>query len=110
MDMVESCLQLRKFCLREQIEPSSTYTPKFTLPCSRWTKTFSTNKNAKYLKYLTTVNKEMISFDLVHETQVTKLIERLPNKKSRGQDNISNILVKRLHYTIKIPLTIIYNK
>ena len=58
------------------------------------------------------MNKEITAFDLVHETQITKLIERLPNKKSSGLDNISNILVKRLCYTIRIhiTITIIYDK
>ena len=51
-------------------------------------KKFSKNNNANYLKYLTNVNKEIAAFDLVHETQITKLIERLPNKKSSERDSI----------------------
>ena len=55
--------------------------------------------------------KEIITFDLVHETQITKLIGRFPNNKSNGEpDNILNILVKRLCYTFRIPLTLIDNK
>ena len=56
------------------------------------------------------MKKETTAFDLIYETQITKLIERLPNKKSSGLDNISNILVKRLCYTIRTSLSIIYNK
>ena len=63
---------------------------------------FSTNNNTNYLKYLTKVKKEITTFDLIYETQITKLIERLPNKKSSELDNISNILVKRLFCTIRI--------
>ena len=48
---------------------------------------FPANINANYLKYLTKVDKGMVAFDLVLETQITKLIERLSNKKSREQDN-----------------------
>ena len=73
-------------------------------------KNFSTNNNTNYLKYLKKVKKEITVFDLIHETQITKLIERLPNKKSSGLDNISNILIKRLCYTIRISLIIIYSK
>ena len=73
-------------------------------------KKFSTNNIANCLKYMTKVNREIIAFDLVHDTQINMLIEGLTNKKSSWLDNISNILVKRLCYTIRIPLTIIYNK
>ena len=62
------------------------------------------------LKYLTKANKEIILFDLVHETQITKYIERLLNKRSTGLDNISSILIKILCYTFRIPLTIINNE
>ena len=41
----------------------------------------STGNNANYLKYLTKLNKGIFTFELVYETQITKLIERFPNKE-----------------------------
>ena len=55
------------------------------------------------------MNKGIIAFDLVHEIHITKLIERLPNKKGSGLDNISNILIKRL-CSSNFSLIVIYNK
>ena len=50
--------------------------------------TVGKDNHANYFKFLTKVNKEMIAFDPVHETQITKVIERLLNKKNTGLDNI----------------------
>ena len=44
-------------------------------------KIFSIDSNDNFLKFLTKVNKEIIAIDLVHETHITKLIERFSNKK-----------------------------
>ena len=40
------------------------------------------------------MNKKIIIFDPVHETQTTKLLERLPNKKHSKLDYMSDILSK----------------
>ena len=42
--------------------------------------------------------------------EINKLIERLPNKTSKGHDDISNIPLKNLTTTIAVPLEIIFNK
>ena len=68
---------------------------------------FSTNNNANFFIYLTVMNEEIIAFDLLHEKQITKLIERLQNTKCSGLHNISNILVKGLCYIFRLPLTIL---
>ena len=41
--------------------------------------------------------------------EIEKLISSLPNKRSSGQDNISNILLKQLKGSLKKPLEIIFN-
>ena len=44
------------------------------------------------------------------ENEVSKLIEQLPNKKSRGYDKINNCLLKELRPVITSPLTTAFNK
>ena len=45
-----------------------------------------------------------------NQAEIVKLIECLPNKTSKGHDDISNILLKKLNPTIAIPLEVIFNK
>ena len=54
-------------------------------------------------------NSKSIYFHHTTEAEVKKLIENLPNKTSRGYDNISNILLKKLCTTITLPLSLIFN-
>ena len=42
--------------------------------------------------------------------EIEKLINNLPNKKSSGYDNLSNILLKQIKSSIIYPLTIICNQ
>ena len=42
--------------------------------------------------------------------EVTTLIHSLPNKTSKGYDDISNVMLKTLHLSIVCPLTSICNK
>ena len=46
----------------------------------------------------------------INEIEMSKIVEKLPNKTSMGHDGISNILVKKIFYAIKYPLCIISNK
>ena len=43
-------------------------------------------------------------------SEIERLITKLPNKKSKGHDDISNILLKRLKASISLPLEIVFNK
>ena len=42
--------------------------------------------------------------------EIEKLIDKLPNKTSKGNDNISNMLLKTLKFSISRPMEIIFNK
>ena len=42
-------------------------------------------------------------------TEITKLIENLPNKTSSGYDNITNVILKKLGTSLSIPLSEIFN-
>ena len=44
------------------------------------------------------------------KSEVEKLIDQLPNKTSRGHDDISNVLLKRIKHEISAPLELIFNK
>ena len=46
----------------------------------------------------------------ITEIEISKIVEKLPNKTSMGHDVIGNILVKMLFYTIRYPLCIIFNE
>ena len=42
--------------------------------------------------------------------EIEKLIDKLPNKTSKGHDDISNVLLKKLKKTVSAPLELIFNK
>ena len=44
------------------------------------------------------------------KTEIERLIDKLPNKKSKGHDDISNVLLKKIKSPISHPLEIIFNK
>ena len=43
-------------------------------------------------------------------SEIITLINKLPNKNSKGHDDISDNMLKQLHTSIALPLTIIFNK
>ena len=43
------------------------------------------------------------------ESEIEKLINKLPNKTSSGYDNLSNVLIKKLGTTLTKPLSLIFN-
>ena len=62
--------------------------------------------------YLTKIkrNHETLYLTPTTASEITNLIYNLPNKKSRGHDDISNKMLKLLHTSIVHPLVIIFNK
>ena len=44
------------------------------------------------------------------KVEIEKLIDNLPNKTSKGHDDISNVLLKRIKHVISVPLEQIFNK
>ena len=42
--------------------------------------------------------------------EIEKLIDKLPNKTSKGHDDISNVLLKKLKIVVSAPLELIFNK
>ena len=55
-------------------------------------------------------NPSTIYLNPTNISEITTLIHRLPNKTSKGHDDISNVMLKSLHLSIGSPLTIIFNK
>ena len=68
--------------------------------------------NNTFFHYLNNIplNPSSIFMKPTSHTEIVKLIESLPNKTSKGYDDISNVLLKKLNPTIAIPLEIIFNK
>lgn len=64
----------------------------------------------KYLKYLGERVTSEFGFETVSENLVMKLVDQLPNKKSCGVDGINNILLKKIKYSIRLPLCILVNE
>ena len=62
--------------------------------------------------YLTKIkrNHETLYLTPTTASEITNLIHNLPNKNSRGHDDISNKMLKLLHTSIVHPLVIIFNK
>ena len=55
-------------------------------------------------------NENSIFMSAVNEHEIAKLIEKLPNKRSSGYDNLDNILLKSIKNEIVLPLCIIFNE
>ena len=55
-------------------------------------------------------NPTTIYLNPTNRSELTTLIHSLPNKTSRGYDDISNVMLKTLHLSIVDPLTVIFNK
>ena len=55
-------------------------------------------------------NPTTIYLNPTNKSELTTLIHSLPNKTSKGYDDISNVMLKTLHLAIVDPLTMIFNK
>ena len=55
-------------------------------------------------------NPATIYLNPTNRSELTTLINNLPNKTSKGYDEISNVMLKTLHLSITGPLTLIFNK
>ena len=62
--------------------------------------------------YLTRIktNQHTLYLTPTSNSEIITLINKLPNKNSKGHDDISNNMLKQLHASIALPLTIIFNK
>ena len=62
--------------------------------------------------YLTRINRnpETLYLTPTSTSELTNLINSLPNKNSKGHDDISNNMLKQLHTSITQPLTIVFNR
>ena len=71
-----------------------------------------TQSHNTFNQYLRNIPNNPISMFMAptNRTEIEKLIDKLPNKTSKGHDDISNILLKRIKSTISHPLEIILNK
>ena len=71
-----------------------------------------TNPNYSFTHYLKKIptNPSSIFMKPTTQAEIIKLIDKLPNKTSKGHDDISNILLKILIPTIASPLETIFNK
>ena len=62
------------------------------------------------MPYLKKKNTAEFTLNAITEIEISTIVEKLPNKTSIGYDGISNVLVKKLFYTVRYPLCIIFNK
>ena len=54
--------------------------------------------------------KSILNFRNIEETDIMQIIDNLPNKTSRGYDDLSNQLIKRITTSLTKPLSIIINQ
>ena len=71
-----------------------------------------TKSNISFNQYLNNIIPSPNSMYMTptNRTEIETLIDKLPNKTSKGSDNISNLLLKKLKPSISTPLEIIFNK
>ena len=67
-------------------------------------------KNLDHYLSLILRNHNSIFLAATNPNEITRLIEKLPNKKSSGYDNIDNILLKAIKNEIVMPLSMIFNE
>ena len=78
----------------------SRYANKITDPHNTFTQYIANIPNNPKSMFMTPTSK----------SEIERIITKLPNKKSKGHDDISNILLKRLKASISHPLEIVFNK
>ena len=68
--------------------------------------------NISFKQYLLNIIQSPSSMYMVPTSiqEIERLIDKLPNKTSKGNDNISNMLLKTLKSSISKPMEIIFNK
>ena len=59
---------------------------------------------------LTQSNKPSIFLHPTDPAEIMRIVKELPNKKSCGFDNVSNVLLKEIIKNLAVPLRVIYNK
>ena len=67
-------------------------------------------KDSNYYLSLILRNDKSIFMSATNPQEIGKLIEKLPNKKSSGYDNIDNVLLKSIKNEIVVPLSMIFNE
>ena len=71
-----------------------------------------TNPHNTFTHYIAKIpnNPKSMFMTPTSSSEIGGLITKLPNKKSKGHDDISNILLKRLKASVSLPLEIVFNK
>ena len=71
-----------------------------------------TKSDTSFIQYLQNIPQFPTSIYMTPTSmiEIESLIDKLPNKTSKGNDNISNILLKKLKFPIIKPMEIIFNK
>ena len=71
-----------------------------------------TNPHNTFIQYIANIpnNPKSMFMTPTSKSEIERIITKLPNKKSKGHDDISNILLKRLKASISHPLEIVFNK
>lgn len=110
--------QNNKLCIIDKLNTNNGEITDIQMICDELNCHFSTvghkvsgkTEPSRYMKYLSNRVEETLVFSPVTENEVTRLIEKLPNKKSSGHDGINNVLVKSLKFSLRLPLTLILNQ
>ena len=61
--------------------------------------------------YISKIRRNVNSLYMLPTTkeEIIRIIDKLPNKRSSGYDNLSNLLLKKISYEIAMPLEQIFN-
>ena len=71
-----------------------------------------TNPHNTFTQYIANIpnNPKSMFMTPTSKLEIERMIAKLPNKKSKGHDDISNILLKRLKSSISHPMEIVFNE
>ena len=69
----------------------------------------SNHTTSNYKQFLCKRNTQNLILSPTNEIEVTKIVQSLKSKNSAGLDNISNKLLKDIIYSVRKPMTIVFN-
>ena len=96
--------------ITERSEIANSFNTFFTQVGPKLANNIDIPQGKSYSDYLTEPSKSIFNFRNIEETDIMQIIDNLPNKTSRGNDDLSYQLIKRITTSLTKPLSIIINQ
>ena len=96
--------------ITEKCEIANSFNTFFTQVGPKLANNIDIPQGKSYSDYPTEPSKSIFNFHNIEETDIMQIIDNLPNKTSRGNDDLSYQLIKRIKTSLTKPLSIIINQ